>query len=53
VTITCGSFTNNTGIGLDIDTTPGTITLKGVVYSGNLAGNFNWHGDTPVVSRTC
>jgi hypothetical protein len=51
VTITCGSFTNNTGNGLDIDS--GGITLKGVVYSGNVAGNFDWHGDTPVVSRTC
>jgi hypothetical protein len=52
VTIACGSFTNNTGIGLDIQTST-TITLKGVVYSGNLAGNFDWHGTTPSISRTC
>ena len=35
ITLTCGSFTDNTAYGLDLTAGTGAITLKGVVYSGN------------------
>jgi hypothetical protein len=54
LTITCGSFTNNTGDGLDLNVSGvGTITLKGVVSSGNGGLDINTYGNTPVTARTC
>jgi hypothetical protein len=53
VTIACGSFTNNTGRGMDI-TSVGLITLKGVTSSGNsMSDVFNGSATPDSSIRSC
>jgi len=57
ITLTCGSFTDNTGYGLNLTVGTGPVTLKGVVYAGNTPDTNN-PGLPPVVgawiiTRSC
>jgi hypothetical protein len=52
ITLACASITSNGSVGLDIISSGLTITLKGVISSGNTGGNIVTPV-TPIIVRTC
>ncbi|MFN8410892.1 MAG: right-handed parallel beta-helix repeat-containing protein [Anaerolineales bacterium] len=53
--VTCGSFINNTGFGLQV-TLASTLTLKGVITAGNAGGDTSITGVLPssvIIVRAC
>lgn len=52
VTLTCGWIANNDDIGVSV-TTLGTLTLKGVISSGNSGGDFSLTYGSYIPVRTC
>jgi hypothetical protein len=50
VNLTCGSFTNNSSVGVYINLpSPFVATLKGIVFAGNISGDTNFPGSGTIV----